>query len=437
MITPTSASTNSPVNSLPFALRPNDLTPRINIMGASGVGKTGVLTQAHPGLLWLTPNPEAVTATSRKVAGYVPTVLRVPMTDPFGAFDTFSSQSWNILQKTTNEKGETVMVPYLTDDPESVVDGEHIQYVDDVPFPWWGVDRDGHYYPNYSGVAVDDIDLAFKASINLKLAEAGIKPEELLGADGKSKRATIYQMFRADYEPALTLFDNLSSECRIAVFSTTKVTTNNTDFRGNTVKYTVDFGSAAFVDRGSFMSHLDANFHLKREVNTSSLIDLPGGAIGLQAGLFGAQLNTDPNDLTTNIKNRFKYQDKNAPANLREVLAVAGTAYRCPLLAGFDWYLPCSEAVAVEFEKACAAGKVKEIKARDEVVTALWAAQAAKYGRSWSDFKGDYRSVAGSDLDADLIAVHVARLAWAIRDGLHRGYLRHKMNEARFTALGF
>lgn len=436
MITSSSA-TKSAARALSFILQHNDLTPRLNIMGASGVGKTGVLTQAHPGLLWLTPNPEAVTATARKVAGYVPTVLRTPVTDPFGAFDTFSSQSWNIMQETTDAKGQPILVPYLTGDPESVVDGKHIRLVDDVPFPWWSVDRDGHYYQNYSGVAVDDIDLAFKASINLKLAEAGITPEELEVASGKSKRATIYQMFRASYEPALTLFDNLSSECGIPVFSTTKVTTSNTDFRGNTIKYTVDFGSAAFIDRGSFMSRLDANFLLKREVNLDSLIDLPGGAIGLQAGLFGAQFNTDPNDLGVNIKNRFKYQDKNAPANLREVLAVAGTAYRCPLLTGFDWYVPCSEAVAVEFEKACAAGKVKDIKARNEVVTGLWATQAAKYGRSWVDFKGDYRVVAGSDSDADLIAAHVARLAWAIRDGLHRGYLRHKMNEARFTALGF
>lgn len=413
-----------------FTQRQNDFSVRINLMGPSGSGKTGIIAAAFPGMIAVGPNPEGIQITATKVAGYRPDVVRSSQSDPWDAWEQFRLQSWNIVDGDDN--------PIIANPNMLNVDGESVRLIDDLPYPFWRQEKDGSFAPSYSAVLLDDPDTAMRHKLSAMLIEAGITGDTPTTKEGKEKRNGVYTDYRVYYEECLTNFDELAKNCGINVISSTKVNPSDKDFRGNTIQRQPDFGSGAFTGKSSFLSNLDANYLVDQNPPAASVLDLPP-QLKEVAGQFFVQLNCNPSDQSFFIKQRFRYTDGNAPPNLREILAVDGPAFHCPQLASFYWYDELSGAVAKLVDAAYTSklDEMKKTSGRDAVVWSIWKETTGKFVGlvDKDDVRDEYVNIVGDDPDS-LDAIHLTRLAWAFRDGLHRGYLRYRMRKLRREALG-
>lgn len=413
-----------------FTQPPNDFSIRLNLMGPSGSGKTGIVAAAFPGLIAVGPNPEGVQITALKVAGYKPDVVRSSQSDPWDAWEQFRRQSWNVVDAEGNP---------ISANPNMLnVDGESVRVIDDLPYPFWRANDDGTYSPNYSAILLDDADIPMRHKLSAMLIENGITGDTPTTKEGKDKRNGVYMDYRIYFEECLTNFDELAKNCGVTVLSTTKVNPSDKDFRGNPIQRQPDFGSAAFTGKSSFLSNLDANFLVDPNPPAASVLDLPAQLREI-AGYFAVVLNCDPGDTSFFIKQRFRYSDKMAPANLREILAVDGPAFYCPQLTAFHWYDDLSTRVARVIDSAYTSklDDMKKSSSRDAILWTIWKESTQPFVGlvDEGDVRDEYVSLVGDDPDS-LEALHLTRMAWAFRDGLHRGYLRYRMRKLRREALG-
>ena len=415
-----------------FFPKPNEFNLRINLMGKSGSGKSGLVAAAFPGALWLCPNPEGATLTATKVCGYKPTTVRVSQIDPFDFNVAFKNSVWNIVQA---ENGTAIIdngsyVPVYTAHPESVVDGTSVVLVD-MEFGWWSANSDGSYQQNYSALVVDDIDIPMRAALDRSLREAGVNANDLNSNDSPTKakaiglRAQLYADYRTYYDIVLREFDEVAKAGCITVISTTKVTINDKDSKGKPVKYMPDFGSAAFDAKSAFFSNLEVNYLVNAEAEPQSILDVPT-SLGMVGRRHQCLLNTDPNDEQNFIKNRFMLASAQAPANLRVIMAADSPVYHCPRLIGHEW----ADELALKVSNCLiqlAGGK----RPTDSQIKQVWDEMAKEY------FKPQYR-LPGCPTDREsLVRFHSPFFVWAFRDGLHMSVVTNLINKQYDSAFTF
>lgn len=420
----------------------NESAPRINLMGETFSGKSGLALAAWPGLLGLSPNPDGLRVTSEKVCGYTPDIIKISMFDPFDAWRQFRTLSWNIVRADNGQPlvdEDNAYEAYVSPGMRaSDIDGVNVVILDEgsMPYPFWHIDeKTNELVANYSAILLDDIDIPMRQALEEMLRVNGVNASTLMSDNKETKvravgtRAQTYQDYRTTYSTALIEFDDIAKKMGVVVISTTKVTLNDKNSQGKDVLFQPDFGSEAFSGKSPFISMLEVNFHVVKEVRRGELLDIPA-AYGLSAGRFERQLNSDPNDNRFLIKNRYKYASQFAPANLREVLRVEAPAYYCPYLNVFTWHEELSadvaDAVFKEFRKLD-----RPRMLNDAELTKIWLEFAKKYSNS-KYYCADYSKLDEDEADQR----HLTRFTWAVRDGLHRGYIKFKMYVERRQAMG-